>query len=144
MGNSNVTTMLLIVLCLEFVLLLGQIAIVNINPDSSATLFKNNSLYGEFTTADGTMINSTLQDDALPSANPGVNVDTSEFTDSITSVRSWAYGGVGQRILATLFFGPATYLSYTNAPEEFVTALAGLWVVMILWLVMGLFLGRNT
>lgn len=142
MGNSNLTTALVIVLCLELVMILGQVAVSNINPEG--TVFQNESLFTTLTMSDGTTLNDTITGDVLPSAGSGVDVDSSEYTDSISSVRSWAFGNTGQRILVTLLFGPSVYLTYMRAPAELVLAVGGLWFCLTVLLIVGFFTGRNS
>lgn len=145
MANTNLTTVLLIVLSVDLILFLGQVSIHNINPEAPTYLNYPGSFLGRFDIGNYTLDQDIMEGNKLPSLEQSVSVTTGNiFTDSITSIKNWLLDTSGLGYVLGVLGGPITYLGYLGAPKEFIFAIGALWYGITLFLIIGFIFGRNT
>lgn len=138
-------------LCINAMLFLGQIAVIEINAE--ATVFTNcpGSLYGSYEANNCTnisrfMLANTNPAGRLPSAESSISVETGNiFTDSFTGLRNWiSTVGAGLSILGDLLSAPYVFLTALHLPAAFVGVVGTLWYAFSLFLVVAWLFGRST
>lgn len=144
MGNSNLTTALIIILCIDVVLFLGQLAINDINPEGPQFLNYEDSFISDFDAGNYTLEQENIAG-RLPTGESSVSPVTGNvFTDIFTSTKSWFLSATGLGYVLKILGGPVTYLYYIGAPAGFVFSIAVMWFALTLFLIVGFIFGRNT
>lgn len=144
MGNSNLTTALIIILCIDAVLFLGQLAIADINPDGPSFLNYEDSFISGFDAGNYTLDQENIAN-KLPTGEASVSAETGNiFTDLFSSARSWFLDTTGLGYVLNILGGPVTYLGYLGTPPGFTYAVAFIWYGLTLFLIVGFIFGRNT
>ena len=142
MGSIKIVMTLLVILCVDVILFLGQISASNIGDEfnlDSPNFFNENSSFLKKFDEGNYSINSNTSG-VLPIPEDSVSSETGNvFTDSAKSITSWLKDktrGVitGWDYLVSFLGGPTKYLSDINAPKEFVFALSALWYGLTLLL----------
>lgn len=140
---SNLTQALVIVLAINAVLWLGQVAVLEVNP--TGTTFFN---------ADGTTLQSfdsgnyTLNDDdpatVLPSAESSVSPETGNiFTDAFTGIKNWFLESTGLNYVFSVLGAPYRFLKAAGLPSQFTFVLGSMWYGITLFLVIAFMFGRD-
>lgn len=145
MGNANITTALIIILCVDAILFLGQTAITKINP-GSAPQFLNfqGSLISRADVGNYT-IDQSINGTKLPAGEGSISPTTGNiFVDGFTALKNWFLESSGIGYLFAILGGPVTYLSYLNAPQEFIFSVGAIWYLMTLFLIVAFFVGRTS
>lgn len=139
---GSLSNALLIVLSINVLLFLGQVAIININPDNSAIFYNpKGSLICEFEstkclTNGSYIIDETDPSSRLPSSTGSVNIETGNvFTDTWTVIKNWLLDTLGLGYLFMMLSGPYTFLKVLQLPPEIYWSLGSLWYGFTLFLV---------
>jgi hypothetical protein len=144
--TENITTYLIIVLCVNLFLFAGQLAVNDINPDplSRPTFFSaTGSIYSSIDAG-----NYTLYADASDYLPTGVNSVSPEsgttYTDDFSTASSWLIEKTGVGYILGMLSAPYNFLKALNLPDAFVFMLGTLWYGITLFLLVGFLLGRQT
>jgi hypothetical protein len=141
--------MLLIILCMDLVLFLGQTAVHNINPDSTLSGFEPR-LINQYQTSPGSYDIGSVNASSLDSAFPGAQRDISGsgsgfFPDIWNTIRDWIFnsplGIILQIFGAPFFFLKAILPGVEYAP--LVWGVGAVWFAFSLFAVIGWALGRE-
>lgn len=150
MGSAKLVMTLLVILCVDVVLFLGQISAVNIGNNyglESPDFFnEDKSFLDQFNEGNYTV--RTNSSGVLPIPEDSVSSETGNvFTDSAKSITNWfkdKTAGVvtGWSYFTSFLGGPTKYLENINAPQEFVFAIGALWYGLTLLLLILLVFNR--
>ena len=147
--SSSLEKALLIVLCIDAVLLAGQIAVTAINPSTPLNIFHNvnNTLIADYNAGNwnNMVLNQNNSIGSLPlSVNP-VSADTgsSTFTDTASSVIQWLSEVPGLNILFKLLGAPIVYMMAIGLPIEFTFIFGAVWFIFTSFLIFKLVTGRD-
>lgn len=149
--DDYLPTMLIIVLCINLVLFLGQAAVSSVSADVGGS--------GTFYTPQGSLLckfdangcnnstSSVLKDQThpetnLPSAQPVTAGDGSLFTDMFSSISSWFTKTLGLDYLTNILSAPMNLLGVLGLPQTVVWALGALWYAFSLFIIIAFFWGR--
>ena len=145
---SNLTTALMIVMGINAMLFLGQMAVLDINPSGTTFYHCEDGSLAQFE-ADGCtgsnyVLNSTDPASQLPSGVSSVSPETGNiFTDTFTTIKSWFLDTSGLSYLVSILSAPMTFLSALGLPQAFNFALGSLWYGVTLFLILAFLLGRD-
>ena len=140
---ANLTTALLIVLCIDVMLFLGQAAITEANPAGNQFFTCQNDTLGAI--ADCT--NYTLEQnpaDLLPGGAVGVNPTTGNvFTDIFSSIFGWISDTFGLSYVLSILGAPANLLQAVGLPQVFSWAVGALWYGINFFVIIAFLWGRQ-
>ena len=132
-GFGGIGQALLIVLCMNLVLWFGQIAVLEINPDSSNFFDVEGTLLDKYR-GDNNTISGDLVDQ-LPSSESSVSVETGNiFTDLFTTIKNWFLDSTGLSYLFNVLSAPISFLKAIQVPPLFAYALGSLWYILTFFL----------
>lgn len=141
MGNSTIA--LIIVLCINAVLMLGQIAILEVNPDGVTFTHKNGTIYGEYLD-DNYALNESKTLQGLPSGKTGVDPDTGNiFVDVFSSILDWLGSVTGLSYLWEIIGAPYHFLSSLGFPPAFTGIFGTMWYAYTFFVIIGWITGRG-
>lgn len=138
----NLVGNLLIVISINMMLFFGQVAVSEINPDSTEFFNYKGSPLSTFDNGNYT-INSNVTD-KLPSTTSGVSPTTGNiFTDTVSTFKGWLLDTTGLNYVMIWFNALPNFLKAIHLPVAFAFGIGVLWHIYgILSLVLVL-LGRN-
>ena len=136
MANIKVIGALLIVLSIDLFLLFGQTATAAIAAEDP-TFNGNTFLQGNTTWFGGNGENITLPAQGSVAATDGALT----FTDSITVSKSWI--STAGSYFVKLISGPVNYLVAIGLPKGFTDAIAALWYILTIFLIVAWILGKE-
>jgi len=148
---ANLGAVLITVLCVNALLFLGQVAVMDLNPDGPNFYNCTDSLIGGFETnncADSTVYvlndgggNITGQ---LPTGAGTITIASGNiFTDTFSAIANWFAQSTGLRYLYNLVAAPANFLKALNLPSEFSFAIAVIWYGFTIFIIAAFFFGRD-
>lgn len=133
---------LLLMLCIDGVMFLGQVAIHNINPDSTLTFMQGSAL--DSYNAGNYTLNQNDPGSLLPSGQPSISPgDSNLFVDTFTALWNWFASVPGLNIIFAILGGPTIFLS-AIAPIEFVFVVGAVWYGVTLFLLVAFVVGRGS
>lgn len=140
---------LVLILCIDIMFFLGQIAINNVAEDiGRAPLNFYNSSYVETTdSGNGSYVVDTSNlNTRIYTSNTGVTTEEGNvFTDTVNDLKNWFIENTPALNYAINFVGaPATFLNVVHAPKELSFAVGGLWFIMTIAIIVMIITGRNT
>ena len=144
---SNLTNALAIVLGINALLFLSQVAVLEL--DSSAGTFYNceGTILAEFEQGNCTNANYVLDNnpiDLLPSGSSSVNPDTGNiFTDGFSAIKNWFLDITGVSYIIAIVSAPYNLLKVMGLPSAFAFAVGGLWYGLTLFLIIAFMFGRD-
>lgn len=147
--TSTLTYAFMIVISINACLWLGQVAMLDINPDAT-----------EYITCEGTALGTVeanncqiqgsyyLTDEdpttRLPSSESSISPTTGNiFTDSFTAIKNWFLETTGLSYLVQVLSAPSNFLKAIGVPSEISFAFGGLWYLITLFLIIAFFTGRE-
>lgn len=139
---GNLTTALIIVLMINAFLVLGQMAIMDINPN--ADNFLNASKTPLYSFANDGVLDDSNINDQLPNADAGISPTTGNvFTDTWNAVKTWFLDTTGINYLLGLLSAPYNFLKAITggAFPGFVLVVGSLWYIMTLYLIINFLKG---
>ncbi len=145
---SNLTTAFVIVLFVNVMLFLGQITILELNPDGTVFYSCEGGILGEFEKNDCTGETLELDDSRsasiLPTGEGSISPTTGNvFTDIFGAAKDWITTTTGLKYLATVLSAPYNFLQAAKLPQAFVFAVGTLWYALTLFLLIAFILGRD-
>ena len=139
---GNITTGMVIVMCINLMLFLGQFAITDVNPTGTIFYTSKGDVLSGFDTG-----NHTLTSDPtgyIPSGESSVNPETGNiFTDTFTASRSWILDKTGISYVINFLGAPAIFLASIGLPPAFSWGVGALWMGLTLFLLVAFILGRD-
>lgn len=142
--------MVLIVVGINVMLFIGQIAILNTNPSATQFYQCEGNALGKFeATGCGAGSNYTLNNtngiNELPSdvtKVSGDNTGTSNIlTDIWSSIKNWFLQNTGLHYVTTLLSAPYSLLAAIGLPQELTFAIGTLWYAFSLMVIVGFLRG---
>ena len=127
---SNLTNALLVVLCINAMLFIGQ---ASINAMGGSEMFYDQST-GTCTTLDPS--------DSLPDTSQSVDPDTGlSYTDDYSTGSNWLKNN--GKCTSSIANAPANFMRYLGTPVIFNYAVETLWYLLTLFLLVSWLLGRD-
>lgn len=144
---DELTRAIIIVACIDLMLFLGQIAVLDLNPDSTSVFSCKGNFLGiaDAYGCQGTSysLNSSNSGAYLPSTGSSVSPTTGNiFTDSFTTLKNWFVDGTGLGFFYSVLTAPYNFLTAIGLPNAFVFAIGSLWYLINIFLIIGWFMGR--
>jgi len=146
---GNLLTAVLTVMSINVMMFLGQVAVLELNPDANVFFHLKGSMLGEFETNKGNIPGNYTLDDSdpasrLPSATASVNpTDGNIFTDIFASVKNWLLQSTGVSYLLAVLSAPYNFLKALQLPDAFTFAVGTLWYIGGLVLLILFITGRD-
>ena len=146
--TSTITTALIMVLSVNALLFLGQIAILETS--SEAGVFYNATgsplcqLEGSGCLNSSYIVAETNPSGVLPGGASGVDPTTGNiFTDAFTSLKSWFIDSLGLGYVVAIFSAPSTFLKALGFAPAVSFTLGAVWYGITLFLIVAFLLGRD-
>lgn len=146
---DDITTALIIVLCVNAMLFLGQAAILSINPEGALHYYDcKGSILGSYDANNCTSGNYTLANtdpaSQLPAGAQSVSPDTGAwYIDLFTTAKNWLLDTVpGLSYLVGIVNAPANLLIALNLPAAFSFAVEAIWYILTIFLIAAWWLGK--
>lgn len=143
---SNLTTALTIVLAINVMFILGQVAVTEVS-GSEATFYNcSGTIHSELGSCGGDYALNTGGSVALlPDADAtSVSEETGNvFTDAFTGIKSWFLESTGLSYVTQILSTPYNIILSLGLPPAFAFAVGGLWYGVTLFLLIAFLFGRN-
>lgn len=139
---------LAIVLAVNCMLWLGQVAALEMNPDGPQFYNCQGSMLGTLEAsgcAGGAyVLNDSNPASRLPTAGGTIEVDSGQsYTDTFAASNNWFTDATGLSYLYNILAAPANFLKAIGVPGEFSFAVGAMWYGLTLFLIIAFVLGRN-
>lgn len=142
---TNTTTALIIVMFINTLMFLSQVAMSDINPDSNTLYNYKGSVMSQFDNGNQTLNTESL-DSYIPNADDG-QLDTSTgnvFTDIFKSIKNFLFEVPGVKYLALIVTAPYTILNgIFSEHKEMAFALGTFWWGITIFLIVSFIWGRE-
>lgn len=148
---AELAYLLAVVLCINGLLWLSQVAVTAINPSgpvffncqgSMISQFEQNGCVGgtaNYVVADATPANG------LPTSGSTVQVDSGNFfTDTFAASVNWFTQATGLQYLYNILAAPSNFLKAIGLPSEMSFAIGAMWYGFSLLVLIAFLLGRNS
>lgn len=148
MVDYKYVTALVVILSIDMILIMGQFAMNDINPEGSASFknYENNSLFTyAYKNSSGVwIVNSSDIESNIPGASASVGTSGDIFSDTFNIFRSYILNGKIFSIMMTVLIGPGSYLMNPELglPTWFGFLISSFWFIITLFLVVMLITGR--
>lgn len=144
---GSLQTALIFVLFVNVFLWLSQVAVMELNPDSSGFYNPEGSLIAGFDST-GDLENPSLDKEGIPANLPtgegSVSPETGNFfTDLFASIKSWFISTPGISYIYGVVMAPYNMLSAMGVPEAFRFIIGGFWYGLTIFLIVAFFWGRE-
>lgn len=145
---ASLGTTLAIVLGVNIMLWLGQVAVLDLNPAGPVFYNCKDSMIGSFETNNCNGPQYTLNDkntvsDVPTEAAPITTSTGNIFTDTFSAIRNWFSQSTGIKYIYNILAAPANFLKAVGVPEEFIFALGAFWYGFTLFIIAAFFFGRD-
>lgn len=145
---SAITYAFTVVMAINVMLFLGQIAVLETNTEAPIFHDCQGSLLGSFETGNCSAGNYILDDSdptsRLASGETSISPETGNiFTDAFTALKSWFLESTGLSYLVQILSAPYNFLKALMLPEAFVFAVGTLWYGVTLLLIILVLIGRD-
>lgn len=143
MTNMSIGAALLLILAIDGMLYLGQVAVHNINPDATLSFISGSSL-SDYKSGNTTIDQSNTLS-KLPSGKPSLSPgDGNLFIDTFTALWNWFGDIPGLSTIFKVLGGPTAYVTVL-APEapEFVFVVGAIWYGTTFFLFVAFLLNRG-
>lgn len=142
---TNTTTALIIVMFINALMFLSQVAMYDINPGSNTLYNYNGSALAQFGGSEQVLKTESL-DSYIPNADDG-QLDTSTgniFTDIFKSIKSFLFEIPGVKYLSLIVTAPYTILNgiFSSHPEM-AFAIGTFWWAITIFLIVSFIWGRE-
>jgi hypothetical protein len=142
---DTLETALMFTLCVNAMLFLGQMAVLDSNPGGTQFYTCQGSILGQYEvnncTGGSYQINGENPGSQLPSADGSVSATTGNvFTDSFLSLKNWVINSIpGLNYLVNILNAPVTFLTALGLPSAFSFAISAVWYGITLILIISWF-----
>lgn len=143
---SNLTTALTIILAINVMFIVGQIAVNEIAEEEFIFYNCEGSIHSELGTCNGTYaLNTGDSVNLLPSGeSTSVDEETgSVFTDAFTGIKTWLLESLGLKYVVQILSTPYDIMIAIGLPSSFAFAVGGLWYGVTLFLLLAFLFGRE-
>lgn len=144
---SNLTTALVFVMALNVIMMLSQVAILDINPDATMFFTQEETILSQFDKNKGVgdpILDTNGTVGRLPSSVGSVSATTGNlFTDTFTSIKTWIGQKTGLTYLFAIVSAPYNFLKAIHLPNAFSFAIGTLWYAVTLFLLISFIFGRD-
>jgi hypothetical protein len=146
MANLGVT--LAIVLGVNIMLWLGQVAVLDLNPAGPAFYNCEDSMIGAFE-AQNCQSTEYVLNDANPNSQLPTGtgtITTSEgniFTDTFSIISSWFSQSTGVKYVYNIVAAPSNFLKAIGVPSEFAFAVGAFWYGFTFFIIVAFIMGRD-
>lgn len=145
---SNLTSALIVVLSINCILFLGQMAVLDISADAPNFYNCQGTIFGQLESSACAssiyVLNDTNPSSRLPSGETSVSPETGNiFTDAFTSIKSFFINDLGLGYLVAILSAPSNFLKALGLPSAFTFAIGALWYGLTLFLLIAFFWGRD-
>lgn len=148
---ETISVMFFTMLCINAMLFMGQIAILQTGSDAVSFITCKGNIIGQLEQSgcNSTSFNYTLDDsnptNRLPSGESAVDVNTGfTYTDSFTGIKGFFLNTLGLGYLGMIFSAPYNFLKALMLPQAFVFIIGSLWYAFSIMMVIAYLFGRNT
>lgn len=146
---GNLLLSLTIVMGINVMMFLGQVAVLELNPAAPVFFNFKGSMLGEFDVNKGNTAGNYSLDDSdpasrIPSATASVNPSSGNiFTDMFASIKNWLLQSTGVNYLLAILSAPYNFLKSIGLPNAFTFAVGTLWYAVSLLLLVLFVTGRD-
>lgn len=145
---AELGNVLMIVLAVNGMLFLGQVAALEMNPDGPQFYNCEGSLLGSFDQNDcaGTtyVLDDTNPASQLPSEGGEITVESGNvFTDTFSAATSWFTDATGLSYLYNVLAAPSNFMKALGLPSAFSFAVGAMWYGFTLLTIVAFALGRE-
>jgi hypothetical protein len=145
---ASLGTVLAIVLGVNIMLWMGQVAVLNLNPSGPTFYSCKDSMIGSFEASNCQSSNYVLNDanvtSQLPTGGSTINVGNGNvFTDTFSAISSWFTRSTGINYVYNILAAPANFLKAIGVPDEFSFAVGAFWYGFTLLVIVAFFFGRD-
>lgn len=145
---AELGNVLAVVLAVNAMLFLGQIAALEMNPDGPQFYNCEGSILGSFEASDCVggvyVLNDADPASQLPSQGGEITVDSGNvFTDTFSAAVSWFTESTGLNYLYNILAAPSNFLKALGLPSEFAFAIGAMWYGFTLLTIVAFALGRD-
>ncbi len=144
--SDTLTNMLIIIVCINVVLWLGQVAVLKNNPEAvnfiscSGSILESGSAGG----CDSYTIDDSNPTERLPSGASAVQPETGlTYTDIPTSIKNFFLNTLGLGYVVQILSAPYNFLKALSLPQEFVFTVGSLWYIISIFILAAWILGRD-
>ena len=128
---GNLTTATVFILFLNLLMLLANIAIIDINPDGTICNHVNGSMLDDALSTSDLSVATVRGDVDLPGGQQSVDSgDTTIFTDIFNSVLNWFKELPGVNYIYGVVVGPYNILKCMGLPNEFTVLVGAVWYLI--------------
>jgi len=151
MAKTSLDMLLLIILLVDGFFLLGQTAVVAINPASNLSFFNyNDSTISHYDKDNVTYLLKDRSDgiNEIPDSSEAVSeTEGNLFTDTFKTISNWfktTSGSIGDsaEYIWDILGGPTSYVNAINMPPVFVFVIGVVWYGVTFLLIISFILGR--
>lgn len=145
---TNITQALVIVMSINIMLFLGQVSVLELNPEGDLFFNCTNTLIGDLEESNCQGNTYALTDTdpvtGLPRTESDVNAETGNiFTDTFNAAKDWLTGITGLDYVVAMVTAPKNFLMSIGAPPAFSFAVGVLWYSITFFLLVAWLLGRD-
>lgn len=145
---AELGNVLAIVLSVNALLFLGQIAALEMNPEGPQFYNCADNILGNFEASNCTGTTYVLNDanpaSQLPSSGSEIEVDSGNvFTDTFSAAMNWFTGITGLKYLYNILAAPTNFLKAIGVPSAFAFAVGAMWYGFTLMVIIAFILGRD-
>ena len=134
----------LVVICINAMLVLGQISAMTVNPGFAGTMIDcKNSPLGQYGNCTGKGYTINTGAPSLPTSSTSVDATTGNvFTDLYNTVKGFFSDTLGLKYVVAIVGAPASFLKGMNLDPDFANVLGGVWWLITTLLIIGYALSR--
>jgi hypothetical protein len=146
---ETITVAFWMMLCINAMLFLGQIAIIETSADATRFINCQGNILGQLEQNNCSTNNYILDDTnptgRLPSGESSVAPDTGlTYTDSFTGIKGFFLNTLGLGYLGMILSAPYNFLKALHLPSAFTFTIGSLWYAFSIILILAWLFGRNT
>ena len=145
---SNLTSALIVVLAVNVMLFLGQIAVIGVGEDIGVLDQRGFNYTGgmieRFDTG-GYVLNETNPSSIFPTATSSdYDSESGGFiTDIFSTAKEWLFEKLGLNYVVAILRAPYNFLSALGLPQAFTFGVGSLWYGITIFLIVAFILGRD-
>lgn len=145
--DDSLLSVVLIVMGVNVILWLGQVAALELNPTGPQFYNCQDSILGQFEASNCTSNTYDLNDEdpagRLPGSGGEIEVDSGEaYTDTFSATINWFTDSTGISYLYNIVAAPTNFLKAIGVPSAFAFGIGVMWYVVTLLLIVAFVLGR--
>lgn len=146
--DDHLLTAFLVVMGVNVMLWLGQVAALEMNPEGPQFFSCQGSLLGEFEANGCTGNGSYVLDDENPAGNlptGGGEIEVNDgnfFIDTFSAAVGWFTDTTGLKYLYNILAAPSNFLKAIGVPDAFAFAVGAMWYATTLLLLIAFLFGR--